>query len=113
LAVLRGGAKQAQFGTDVAPKAIVVAGLNCGNLIFNDIFTEKEGKPVIKIDCLKQILADYKDRIVTPVYIGFRKGYLHPQNETELESLKDSVAVELTSPIEAVNKLTEQLKTVG
>lgn len=113
LAVLRGGAKQAQFGTDVAPKAIVVAGLNCGNLIFNDIFAEKEGKPIIKIECLKQILADYKDRLVTPVYVGFRKGYLHPQNETELESLKNGVAVELTSPIEAVNRLTEQLNTIG
>jgi CRISPR-associated protein Cst2 len=113
LAVLRGGAKQAQFGTDVAPKAIVVAGLNCGNLIFNDIFAEKEGKPIIKIDCLKQILTDYKDRLVTPVFVGFRKGYLHPQNEMELESLKDGVAVELTSPIEAINKLTQQLNTVG
>ena len=113
LAILRGSAKQAQFGTDVSPKVIVVAGLNCGNLIFNDIFTEKEGKPVIKIDCLKQILADFKDRLATPVYIGFRKGFLHPQNEAELENLRNGVPVELSSPIEAINKLTEQLNNVG
>ena len=113
LAILRGSAKQAQFGTDVSPKVIVVAGLNCGNLIINDIFTEKEGKPVIKIDCLKQILADFKDRLATPVYIGFRKGFLHPQNEAELENLRNGVPVELSSPIEAINKLTEQLNNVG
>lgn len=113
LSVLRGGAKQAQFGTDVAPKVLIIAGLNCGNLIFNDIFTEKEGKPIIKIDSLRQILADYKDRLATPVYIGFRKGYLHPQNETELMNLQSDGAIEVTSPIEAVNKLTEQLNNAS
>jgi CRISPR-associated protein Cst2 len=113
LAVLRGGAKQAQFGTDVSPKAIIVAGLNCGNLIFNDLFTEMDGKPCIKIDALKQIIDDYQDRIVTPVFVGVREGYLHPQNYADLkqwiESGENTENVRLSSPIKAVDALTEQL----
>lgn len=115
LAVLRGGAKQAQFGTDVTPKAIIVAGLNCGNLIFNDIFTEKESQPVIKIETLKQIIDDYRNRLATPVFIGIRKGYLHPQNEAEIETFanENSDIVRLASPIEAVNGLTNEMAKVG
>lgn len=115
LAVLRGGAKQAQFGTDVTPKAIVTAGLNCGNLIFNDIFEEKESQPVIKLETLKDIINDYRNRLTTPVFIGIRKGYLHPSNEAELQTFaqENSDVVRLSSPIEAVNQLTSELENVG
>jgi CRISPR/Cas system-associated protein Cas7 (RAMP superfamily) len=40
LAVLRGGAKQAAFETDVSPKVLIMAGLTCGNPIFNTIFED-------------------------------------------------------------------------
>ena len=115
LAVLRGGAKQAQFGTDVTPKAIITAGLSCGNLIFNDLFDEKESQPVIKLDTLKDIINDYRNRLTTPVFIGVRKGYLHPQNENDLQSFaqENSDIMQLSSPIEAINKLTAQLEKVG
>jgi CRISPR-associated protein Cst2 len=123
LAVLRGGAKQAQFGTDVAPKVIIVAGLNCGNLIFNDLFKEQDGQPAIKLDALKQTLDDYRSRIVTPIFIGVRDGYLHPDSENTIRSwvaggakLSDEAGgfdVRLSSPIKAVEGLTEQLKEVG
>ena len=115
LAILRGGAKQAQFGTDVSPKAIVTAGLNCGNLIFNDIFEEKENQPVIKLETLKDIVNDYRNRLTTPVFIGIRKGYLHPGNEADLQSFaqENSDVVRLSSPIEAINQLTAELEKVG
>ena len=115
LAVLRGGAKQAQFGTDVTPKAIITAGLSCGNLIFNDLFDEKESQPIIKLDTLKDIINDYRNRLTTPVFIGVRKGYLHSNNEAELESFaqENSDVVRLSSPIEAVNQLTAELEKVG
>lgn len=85
LAVLRGGAKQAQFGTDVSPKALIIAGLTCGNPIFNHIFKESPEGPEIKIDTLKEIITDYSDRIVTPVFIGIRAGYL--KNEDQVREL--------------------------
>jgi CRISPR-associated protein Cst2 len=149
---LRGGAKQAQFGTDVSPKLIILAGLTSGNLIFNDLFEDtkefvtnpreqKRGDSVevvnskvvggtrIKLDTLKQIIWDYRDRIVTPIYIGLRKGYLSKDNENELlewvksnEKWKEDAFgneitendnkpdVQIVSPIEAVEQLLSKLK---
>jgi len=76
LAVLRGGAKQAQFGTDVSPKAYVLAGLSCGNPIFNHLFTDDCGEIAFNTDAFKEVLQDYADRIVTPVFVGVRAGTL-------------------------------------
>lgn len=111
LAVLRGGAKQAQFGTDVSPKAIILAGLNCGNLIFNDLFEEKDLQPVLKLETLKQIIADYQSRLATPVFIGLREGYLHPESEREVKAwAQENAQVKLLSPLKAVEQLTDMLK---
>lgn len=108
LMIMRGGAKQAQFATDVAPKAIVVAGLNCGNPIFNDIFEDTKNGPMLKIGVLEEIIKDYADRIVTPVYIGVRTEYL--SNEKQLKDWiaggnSTKVIVKLSSPKEAVESL--------
>ncbi len=85
LAVLRGGAKQAQFGTDIAPKVLILAGLICGNPIFNHLFKDDAEGPVLKIEGLKEVIGDYADRIATPVLIGVRSGYL--KNEADVRSL--------------------------
>jgi CRISPR-associated protein Cst2 len=66
LAVLRGGAKMAAFAVDVAPKVIILAGLSCGNLIFNDLFEDTKNGPKLKLATLKEVITDYTDRIVTP-----------------------------------------------
>lgn len=118
LSVLRGGAKQAQFGTEVSPKAIIIAGLNCGNLIFNDLFEERDGQPTIKLSALKETIEDYRKRLTTPVFIGVRDGYLHPQNEADLRTwVSDGEAnennVRLMSPLKAVESLIEHLNQVG
>jgi CRISPR-associated protein Cst2 len=112
LAVMRGGAKQAQFAADVAPKAIIIAGLNCGNLIFNDLFEDTKEGPVIKIETLKEVVKDYKDRLVSPVYIGIRDGYLSKENELKIKEMKavDSIQVIITTPIDAVIQMTGHLK---
>ncbi len=92
ISVLRGGAKQAAFATDVSPKVLILAGLDCGNLIFNNLFEDNPDQaasygPIIKVEALKEIASDYADRLVTPVYIGIRKGYLNPENETTVHAL--------------------------
>lgn len=85
LALLRGGAKQAQFGTDTAPKALVMAGLTCGNPIFNHLFVDGGDGPEFKIETFKEVIHDYADRIVTPVLVGLRAGYI--KNEAEVGKL--------------------------
>jgi len=92
ISVLRGGAKQAAFATDVSPKVLILAGLDCGNLIFNNIFEDHPDQassngPIIRVETLKEIVSDYADRLVTPVYIGIRKGYLTPKNEENVYAL--------------------------
>ncbi len=131
LAVLRGGAKQAQFGTDVAPKVIVLAGLTCGNPIFNQLFADADEGPRLKVATFKEILADYSDRIVTPVFVGMRAGYLSNENEVaglqgfyyadgknglvKLESPPEPVQsgasfeIRITSPIQAAKEFGDLL----
>jgi len=132
LAMLRGGAKQAQFGTDVSPKVLIVAGLTCGNPIFNHIFKEDQEGPILKTETFKEIIKDYADRIATPVFVGIRSGYV--KNENEVKDLagtyriqqnkgvrtiakKDAsaqqngqeIVVEVLTPIEAARKIGESL----
>jgi CRISPR-associated autoregulator DevR family len=134
LAVLRGGANQAQFGTDIAPKVLLLAGLTCGNPVFNHLFEDSDRGPKLKIEPLKEILRDYADRIVSPVLIGIRSGYL--ANEADVRSLGgwwklrrrtavgeeeslegplsspvEGVSIELrvTTPVEAARSIAEQL----
>ncbi len=71
---------------------MILAGLDCGNLIFNNIFEDNPDQassdgPTIKVETLKEIALDYADRLVTPVYIGVRKGYLNPENEKTVRAL--------------------------
>lgn len=119
LAVIRGGAKQAQFGTDVSPKVLILAGLTCGNPIFNNLFKDDQEGPVFKTETFKEIIKDYADRIVTPVLVGMRSGYL--KNENDVKALnnttisigngehKKEVEILVMTPIEAAQKIEEYL----
>lgn len=114
LTLLRGGAKQAAFATDVAPKVILLAGLSCGNLIFNDLFEDTKDGPKLKLNALKEIISDYSNRIVTPIYVGIRTGYLHLDSEKEIrtwaeENANSNSKVVLATPCQAVIKLTEEM----
>lgn len=93
LSIMRGGAKQAAYATDVSPKVLILAGLNCGNLVFNRLFEDNPDRlpldgPIIKVDVLKEISKDYKDKLTTPVYIGIRTGYLDTDNEKSIRDLE-------------------------
>jgi len=109
LSKLRGGAKQAAFGTDVSPKILIVAGLSCGNPIFNNIFTDDGKSFNLDTEILKEIVLDYKDRISTPVFIGIRQGYL--TNEQDVKKLEEysNVKFIVTTPINAAIEMGKLL----
>tara|TARA_R110000850_G_scaffold96988_1_gene202540 strand:+ start:1412 stop:2440 length:1029 start_codon:yes stop_codon:yes gene_type:complete len=110
LAYLRGGAKQAAFGADVSPKVLILAGLESANPIFNNLFIGTGEKPILNIDLMLELANDYKSKLATPIYVGFRKGYL--QNEDEInEKLKDGFV--LASPVEVINQFTQNYLTNG
>lgn len=111
LAVLRGGAKQAQFGTDVSPKLIIAAGMTCGNPIFNNLLDDSvENGLSLKVEVLKELLSEFGDRIVTPVYIGVRKDYL--SNESDARKFAETMTLQkviVCTPREAMDRLTAHL----
>lgn len=110
LAYLRGGAKQAAFGADVSPKVLILAGLESANPIFNNLFIGTGEKPILNIELLLELSKDYKDKLATPIYVGFRKGYL--QNEEEInEKLKKGFV--LASPVDIVNQFNKNYLTNG
>lgn len=104
LAFLRGGAKQAAFGSDVSPKVLILAGLESANPIFNNLFIGTGERPILNVSVLKQLASDYKDKLATPIYIGVRAGYL--ENEEEVKGMGEGFIV--GSPIEVVNNFTNK-----
>lgn len=109
LSVLDGGAKMTQFGTDLTPKLLILVGMSSGNLIFDDLLGEEEGKPSLKIPLFKELLKDYSSKIKTSVYIGLRSGYLG--NEEEVKVIKvDGIDIVISTPIKIVEKFCEELK---
>jgi CRISPR-associated protein Cst2 len=115
LAVMRGGAKQAQFGVPVHPQVLILAGLTSGNLIFNNLFEDSAEGPKIKLNTMREILRDFSGRITTNVHIGIRTGYLARDSEEQLRAwVADDEnefknVIRICTPIEAVNRLCEEL----
>lgn len=104
LAFLRGGAKQAAFGSDVSPKVLILAGLESANPIFNNLFIGTGERPILSVSVLQQLASDYKEKLATPIYIGIRAGYL--ENEDEVKGMGDGFII--GSPIEVVNNFTNK-----
>ncbi len=112
LPFLSGGAKSALHLTDVTPKLIVLAVIEGGNHLFMNIAAEKAGEPLINTRALKQVLTDYKDALLSDVFIGRQEGFqddLRESLETLREEVKESKTVHLLSPKQAVEKFTEKL----
>jgi CRISPR-associated protein Cst2 len=105
LAYLRGGAKQAAFGSDVSPKVLILAGMESANPVFNNLFNGTGEKPQLDVKIIEQIATDYKSKLATLVYIGIRAGYL--QNEDDIKKLKESNGFIVDSPVGIVTKFIE------
>lgn len=104
LAYLRGGAKQSAFGADVSPKVLILAGMECANPVFNNLFIGTGERPILSVSLLQEIAADYATKLATPIYIGIRNGYL--QNEEEVKALNNNFVV--GSPISIVSEFSQK-----
>ncbi|WPP51833.1 type I-B CRISPR-associated protein Cas7/Cst2/DevR [Catalinimonas niigatensis] len=104
LVFLRGGAKQAAFGSDVTPKVLVLAGMESANPVFNNLFVGTGEKPALNIEALMQIAMDFKEKLATPIYIGIRSGYLENEDKIK-EELNDGFVI--GSPVAIVNQFNQ------
>ncbi|MDI3310917.1 MAG: type I-B CRISPR-associated protein Cas7/Cst2/DevR [Thermoanaerobacterium sp.] len=109
-----GGAKQTSHLTDVSPKFLVLAILNCGNNIFMNIAVDDKGEAAINVKALKEVIVDYRENIISDVYIGKREGFMDEYNEdlkrmvNELnDTLLKNIKVHLLTVNEAVSKFQQ------
>ncbi|QXO95658.1 type I-B CRISPR-associated protein Cas7/Cst2/DevR [Methanospirillum purgamenti] len=111
LKYLSGGAMQTLHHTDVTPKAIILSAVNSGNNIFMDVFPHNNYEDgLINLDALTEVLTDYKDDLLTGVYIGWFSGF-GTEKDKELQHYKPPAGIQLTlsSPAQAIDLFTKEL----
>jgi len=84
LPYLSGGAKLTEHLTDVSPKFLILAVIEGGNHIFMNVANENG----INFDALSQVIEDYKDIILSDIYIGKREGFLDEMDKELSEFAK-------------------------
>lgn len=77
LARLEGGAKQTIHYTDVAPPLVILAVTRGGNHVFGHVIgADSRQQPVVNLEALEEILEVFADDLLSPVYVGWTRGYL-------------------------------------
>lgn len=93
LSYLSGGAKQTLHHTDVTPKFIILTIIEGGNNLFMNIVSEnisnQHDQKIINFEALKTIINDYKDIILSDIYIGKNEGFLDNLKD-DITNLKNS-----------------------
>jgi len=103
--------KSAGHLTDVTPKFIVLTVIEGGNHIFMNIANDSYDKPLINVSALKQVIGDYKDIILSDIYIGRQEGFLDNVAE-ELKGLKiEGKNIHMSSPKIAVENFVKTVES--
>jgi CRISPR-associated protein Cst2 len=118
LAQLEGGAKLALHYTDVMPSLVVLAVTSGGNHVFNYVVgADQRGRPQFNIKALKEIVAVYRDLILSPLYIGWTTGYLDDQRETvkaALDEMKSDGQIKLEYELDHPRRVFKKMaKALG
>ena len=111
LPFLSGGAKQTLHLTDVTPKFVVLAVIKGGNHLFMNIAAQDPNN-LINVNTLREVITDYKDEILSDIFIGRQEGF-QVNLKTSLEELKNALAetktIHLSSPKQAAVRFTEEI----
>jgi len=91
LKYLNGGAMQTTNMADVTPKFIILCITTCGNHPFSHIVGQDNGGYFeLKIEALKEVLIEFKDKIKGNIYIGIRKGFIDEYKSDLEKMIKES-----------------------
>ena len=104
--------KGAEHLTDVTPKFVVLTVLDGGNHIFMNITDEDLQKP-INANALRQVITDYKDLILSDIYIGRQDGFIDSCKEDLSSLVKDLEGIKtihLSSPKQAIETFAAVLE---
>lgn len=95
LSQLEGGAKLTLHYTDVSPVLTLLAVTRGGNHIFaHTVGADGKGLPLVKLEALAEALRVYQDALLSPVFVGWTRGYLDEQRERFEGALEDGVLKE-------------------
>jgi CRISPR-associated protein Cst2 len=82
LVMLEGGAKQTLHYTDVMPVMVFLAVTKGGNHIFSQIIqANSKAQPQVNLEALSEVLEVFKAEILSPIYVGWTKGYLDEERQ--------------------------------
>lgn len=131
---LTGGAKGAIYLTDISPRFIIATVINCANHIFMDVVKTKDATPSLDIEVLKEIVKDYKNCFISPIYIGLRRGFFNEEeyamiskmcgfkdnkgvisivDKNSAQQQKPDVSVVFGTPKEVIAALTEHIEKMN
>jgi len=100
LAHLEGGAKQTLHYTDVSPALVILAVTKGGNHIFNHTLgANRQGQPEIKTAALEEALTIFADDLLSPIYVGWVRGYLDDER-AKFEDFAGKYNATTTHPIQ-------------
>ncbi|BBL79856.1 type I-B CRISPR-associated protein Cas7/Cst2/DevR [Rubrobacter xylanophilus] len=86
MALLDGGAKQTLHYTNVAPSFVICAVTKGGNNPFGHVVTaDPRGEAQVNAEALEEALEVYSDQLLSPVYVGWAKGFMEGQR-TDVEA---------------------------
>lgn len=108
---LQGGAKQAIHYTDVSPAVVVLAVTSGGNHPFNYLFKEKQGTPEFQKNVFQKALEDNRHQLLSPVFVGWKPGYLTEQAEQIAGVHVEGVKIEYSTPRVAFEQLAAWLES--
>ena len=104
--------KSALHLTDVTPRLIILAVIEGGNHLFMNITDENPTRPIISLPAFKQIVLDYRDIILSDIFIGRQAGFFDNLDK-ELHKLKGYLneikTIHLVSPRQAIEIFAESL----
>lgn len=115
LANLNGGAKQGVHYTDLTPAITALAVTKNGNNPFYRMFTAtRVHLTQFHEEAFRELVAVYRDHFISPIYIGWAKGFLDDER-VKLEQLikaEDlSELISLAHPVTQIGKFAEALRT--
>ncbi len=117
LADLNGGAKQTLHYTDVSPDLQLMAVTKGGNNIFGHMIGyDAKHRTKVKIDAFVEALQVNQDQIISPIYIGWVRGYLDEERAQVEQALKSAELIDWTDrvyirhPREIVAQVVADLK---
>lgn len=85
LPYLSGGAKLTEHLTDVSPKFLILTVIEGGNHIFMNAANENS----VNFDALSKVIEDYKEIILSDIYIAKREGFLDEMDKELSEFAKN------------------------